>query len=76
MSTPALSSEPMKVVHQGRGGYIQIDATRYDIEHIEGGRFSIRFHGCNDEHRRAIEALIASEPDKWWLDRPSGERSR
>ena len=58
-----------KVVHVGRGGWIEIERRRYPIEHVEGGRFAITFpagHGPRD--RAALEALVKAEPDKWAIE--------
>jgi hypothetical protein len=66
-----------KIVHEGRGGYVEIDDRRYPIEHVEGGRFAIAFpaghrHAGRAHDREALEALVAAEPEKWTLD----DRSR
>lgn len=64
----------MRVVHQGRGGYIEIEDRRYPIEMGEGGRFSIHF--SQPPRRRtaeadlaALEALVQQFPEKWALER-------
>jgi hypothetical protein len=62
----------LKIVHDGRGGYIEIDACRYAIEHIEGGRFVIHLPSrkrAPEEHRAALETFCASDPDTWRIER-------
>ena len=61
----------MRIVHEGRGGYIELDDRRYPIEHIEGGRFSIHYPAgkrANPEHLSALQHLVDSEPDKWAVE--------
>lgn len=59
----------MRIVHEGRGGYLELEGVRYPIEHVEGGRFAIHVTaGLPAGHRAALDALIASEPDRWALD--------
>lgn len=72
-----------KVVHEGRGGYVEVDGYRYPIEHIEGGRFAIHFPAGNrsrkrDEHHRALIALCESAPERWFIEsrRRKGTSSR
>lgn len=58
------------VVHEGRGGYVEIRGRRYVIEHVEGGRFCIHFpSGRRASDLEALEVLCASEPEKWWIER-------
>jgi len=66
----------MRIVHEGRGGYIEIDGTRYVIEHVEGGRFCIycpigRRHARRAAHLEQLRQLVRDEPTKWALDAPS-----
>jgi hypothetical protein len=63
----------MRVVHEGRGGYVEFDDVRYPIEHVEGGCFAIHFpaghrHAKVSAHRHALEALAQSDPAKWSLE--------
>ncbi len=63
----------MRIVHQGRGGFIEIDGSQYAIEHIEGGRFAIHFpsgqrHAKRDAHREALERLVREHPDQWSIE--------
>lgn len=63
-----------RVVHEGRGGYVEIDGARYPIEHIEGGAFSVSFPGKTRhprlaQHLQALEALARAEPRRWSIER-------
>ena len=63
----------MHIVHEGRGGYIEMDDRRYSIEHVEGGRFCIHFrvgkrHENHDQHLATLEQLVREQPDKWALE--------
>ena len=62
------------VVHEGRGGYVEVEGRRYAIEHVEGGRFCIYVPSGHRARKRAsdleaLEALCKSEPGKWSIDR-------
>jgi len=74
LARPALATLETRVVHQGRGGYVEVEGTRYPIEHIEGGAFSVSFPGKNRhrrlaQHLEALEALARAEPGKWAIER-------
>jgi hypothetical protein len=69
-----------RIVHQGRGGYIELDGERIPIEHVEGGRFAIHLprdqHPRRDQHRAALERLVEAEPETWTIEeRGRGGRS-
>jgi len=73
--------EPIvRIVHQGRGGHVEIEGARYPIDHVSEGRFVIQFpagnrHPRRDAHRAALAALVADDPEKWALeDRSRGPR--
>lgn len=51
------TSKPI-VVHQGRGGYVEIDGKQYAIEMIAGGQFCIHFP-CGHRHSKLKQHLIA-----------------
>ena len=62
------------VVHEGRGGYVEVDGRRYLIEHVEGGHFDIHVPSGHRTKKRAsdleaLEALCRSEPEKWSIER-------
>ena len=61
----------MRIVHEGRGGYIELDDRRYPIEHVEGGRFTIHYAAGKApvvQHLAALERLVEREPEKWALE--------
>ena len=59
-----------EIVHEGRGGYLALGERRYPIEHAGEGRFVIHLPArCPAAHRDAVEALIASAPDRWAVAR-------
>jgi hypothetical protein len=65
----------MRIVHEGRGGYIELDNRRYPIEHIEGGRFAIHYTAGkrpNHEHLSALQRLVDTEPGKWAVESNAG----
>lgn len=69
-------SELPRVVHEGRGGYVEIGGRRYPIEHVEGGRFVIHFpaghrHARRAEDRAALERLARSDPARWVVEHRS-----
>jgi hypothetical protein len=60
----------MRIVHEGRGGYIEIDGRRYVIEHVEAGRFCIHYPSGHRAEGRAkdleqLSALVRNDPDTW-----------
>lgn len=64
----------MRVVHEGRGGYVEIEERRYPIEMAEGGRFCIHFSGAGrneswQQDLAALEELVRQEPEKWAIER-------
>lgn len=59
-----------QIVHEGRGGHLEIEGRRYPIEHVAEGRFSVHVPArAPVRHRAAIDALIAAEPDRWARER-------
>lgn len=68
------------MVHEGRGGYVEVESARYPIEHIAEGRFAIAFPNgtrgaTRERHRRALEALVESDPTRWSIE-TRGRRAR
>jgi hypothetical protein len=57
-----------RIVHQGRGGYIEIDGARYAIEHVGGGRFCIEVPS-DAAHLEALQRLVDQDPMTWALRR-------
>lgn len=71
----------MRIVHEGRGGYIELDGQRYPIEHVEGGRFCVYFPEDQRspkyvDHLEALERLVGEQPEKWALETRSRLRRR
>jgi hypothetical protein len=69
----------VRIVHEGRSGYIEIEGRRYVIEHVEGGRFCVYFPSNNRRALRAgdlamIEQLVRDEPAKWSIEHRSRAR--
>jgi hypothetical protein len=59
----------MRIVHQGRGGYIEIDGEQYAIEHVADGCFAIHIRArAPSAHRAMLRELVAAEPQKWSLE--------
>ena len=59
----------IKVVHQGRGGYVELDGKRYDIEMFASG-FAIHFP-CGHRHSKLQDDVdqleeFASQRDPVW----------
>jgi len=64
----------LRVVHEGRGGYLEIEGVRYPIEHVEGGRFAIHLPSGKRparfaEHLAALERFVAADQSRWAIDR-------
>lgn len=62
-----ISLSDIIVVHSGRGGHLEIQGYRYQIELIENS-FAIHFPGGHrhanlDEHRDALQRFCASRSD-------------
>ena len=71
----------MKVTHQGRGGFIEREGLRFDIEMMASGpAFAIYFPRRRRDRklariRKEIEAFVASDPKNWEIadyDSPHG----
>lgn len=58
----------MRIVHEGRGGYVELDDVRYPIELMEGGRFCVYFSGKQAPHLAALEQLALEQPDRWAVE--------
>ncbi len=74
---PTASAAPgdPRIVHEGRGGYVEIDGRRYAIELVEGGSFVIHFPCSNRHtklaaHREILHRL--AEERRWYVE----DRSR
>jgi uncharacterized protein (DUF2345 family) len=69
----------MRIVHEGRGGYIELDGERYVIEHVEAGQFCI--HASNgsrtskrQEQLEQLRQLARDEPERWTLQERTRQR--
>ena len=65
-------SDSVKVVHEGRGGYVELDGFRYTIDHVEGGVFCIQFPSGNKHtrlalHRVELTVFAESRDPKWYV---------
>jgi hypothetical protein len=68
----ATDAPQLTIVHEGRGGYIEVGDWRYGIEHIHDGGFAIHFPCGNRSpkrfsHRDALITLALAQPEKWAL---------
>jgi hypothetical protein len=66
----------VRVIHQGRGGYIEIDGYHYPIELVHGGSFIVHFpaghrHKALQAHLDAITALAVLRDPPWHIDNRS-----
>ena len=66
----------MNVVHQGRGGYIEIDGCQYPIELLQGGHFCILFpnkqrHRNSQQHLDALAAFARAQQPAWSVENRS-----
>ena len=65
-------SDEIKVVHEGRGGYVELEGRRYTIDHVEGGCFCIHFpnghrHKSLQDHFVRLTAFAESRDPKWYV---------
>lgn len=71
-----LEQAKIKVVHEGRGGYLVLNGSRYPIDHVAGGSFEIHFPAGNrhrnlQAHLEALHAFAESREPKWSIDNRS-----
>lgn len=62
----------IKTVHEGRGGYVEIESTRYTIDHVEAGIFCIHFPNGHparvaNKHLPFLEAYAKNKNPKWYV---------
>lgn len=67
-------SHEIKIVHEGRGGYVELDGYCYTIDHVAEGRFCIHFpsgnkHGSLQNHFERLKAFADSRSPKWYLEK-------
>ena len=61
----------MRVIHEGRGGFIEEDDLRFQIEHIEAGHFCIHLpRGVRlpPEIIEKLKAFAAARNPAWYVD--------
>ena len=71
----------MRIVHEGRGGFIEIEGKRYVIEHVEEGRFCIHYPGGHRharlaQHLEALLQLVRDQPQNWAIEDRSRHRQQ
>lgn len=65
-----MTDAKIKVVHEGRGGYVELESIRYVIDHVAEGSFCIHFrngHRQKDlqKHFDALTAFAEDQEPKW-----------
>ena len=65
-------ADEIRIVHQGRGGYVVFEGIRYTIDHVAEGSFCIHFPSgkARKDRQRHFEALTAfaeSKTPKWYI---------
>lgn len=73
--------DKIKIVHEGRGGYVEYDGFRYTIDHVDQGCFCIHFPSGNrhkklQAHFDALTAFAESREPKWYVGTRSKRFSR
>lgn len=68
-----------KIVHQGRGGYIEVDGFKYQIEHIHDGHFCIHFPSGNrhdklGDHFKELEKIAQAHAPQWYIEKEHSVR--
>jgi ribosomal protein S18 acetylase RimI-like enzyme len=66
----------MKVVYQGRGGFVELEDCRYDIEHVDAGHFCIHFRSSicfekRHEHLAQLMEFAQTRQPQWYVEVPS-----
>lgn len=60
--TPRRSPPPeARIVHEGRGGHIEIEGCRYAIEAMQDGHFCIHFPNGQRHPRRALHLAALTQ---------------
>ena len=65
-----MSVQEIEEVHEGRGGYIEYRGSRYDIDLVGPGHFSIHFpsgnkHNNLQEHLDVLKEFAENKKPKW-----------
>lgn len=66
--------DQITVVHEGRGGYVEVEGYRYPIALEEGGRFTIFFsgRGRKAEHLPLLEQFCQAQNPPWAVEKKEG----
>lgn len=70
------AAQVITVVHEGRGGYVELDGARYPIDHVAEGCFCIHFpagnrHANLQAHLEALNAFAEARSPKWYIENRS-----
>ncbi|MEZ5986112.1 MAG: hypothetical protein R3B94_09190 [Hyphomonas sp.] len=65
-------SEEIKIVHEGRAGYVELEGYQYTIDHVEAGCFCIHFPSGNrhkdlQDHFDRLTAFAETRDPKWYV---------
>ena len=66
----------IKVVHQGKSGYVELQGKRYSIEVFAGGHFLISFpcgnrHSKLQEHLEVLKEFAKKQNPEWAVENKS-----
>ena len=66
----------MKVIHLGRGGHIEHENSKYEIESVNDGHFCIHFpsgqrHKNLQKHLNELREFAESKEPKWYVENRS-----
>ena len=65
-------TDTIKTVHEGRGGYVELEGVRYTIDHVAEGCFCIHFPSGKvreqrQRHHDILTAFAESKDPKWYV---------
>jgi hypothetical protein len=61
----------VKVIHQGRGGYVEYKNQKFSIEHVNEGHFCIHFQKNESQTSKCLAELkkfADSQVPKWYVE--------
>ncbi|NRR28660.1 hypothetical protein HSX11_00365 [Oxalobacteraceae bacterium] len=61
----------MQIVHEGRGGYVELAGHRFNIEHVDAGHFCIslpRGVQVAPELMDALKVFAAAQDPSWYVE--------
>lgn len=74
-SNASIHEPAVAVEFLGRAGYISVDGTKYEIEHIERGHFAIHFPGAgrtaSQAHLDALHTYATRQVPRWYVENKS-----